>query len=203
MAIEAGPRPGESRLFIDTEHSRAVILVRRAGPLARFGHDHAILARPAEGVVYWADGEAPAFRASLAVDVAALEVDPPDVRAEFALDTQPDADDISATRANMLRHVFDAEQWPQVEMTIRSGGHGAQSAAAEAELIINGRTGRVAFPMVIQSHADRLEASGNFELNQRDWGLEPFSVLGGGLRVADPVEIHFRVTAVREADGTH
>jgi hypothetical protein len=28
-------------------------------------------------------------------------------------------------------------------------------------------------------------------------GIEPFSALGGGLRVADPLEIHFRIEATR------
>jgi len=41
----------------------------------------------------------------------------------------------------------------------------------------------------------QLLATGTFSLRQSDYGIEPFSVLGGGLQVLDPVDVTFRLRA--------
>jgi hypothetical protein len=197
-AVDETLQAGETRYRVETDSSRAVILVRREGPLARFGHDHALVARPAEGFVIWSPDRVESGRAALGVDVRSIEVDPPEVRAELSLDTTPDEEAISATRINLLEHVLPAETWPDIYMTVRVLDGIPPNLQAEAVLVINDQHGEIHFPMTILVTGERLAASGSFAISQRAWGIEPFSILGGGLRVADRIQIQFAVEASRD-----
>jgi hypothetical protein len=42
-----------------------------------------------------------------------------------------------------------------------------------------------------------LTATGRFVFNQSDFGITPFSVAGGNLRVADSLLVRFRVVAAQ------
>jgi hypothetical protein len=198
FTIDETLQTGETRYVVEPNASRAVILVRREGPLARFGHDHALVARPAEGFVIWSPDRVASGRAALGVDVRSIEVDPPEVRAEFSLDTTPDQEAVSGTRSNLLEHVLPADSWPVIYMTVRVLDGNPPNLQAKAVLVINDHQGEIRFPMKVLITGDRLSASGSFAINQRAWGIEPFSILGGGLRVADRIQIEFAIEAGRD-----
>jgi hypothetical protein len=192
------PGPGES-VYQLQPGSRAVILVRREGALARFGHDHAIVARPIEGRILWVPAQPASSRADLQINVLDLEVDPAAERLAHALDTRPDAGDVESTRNNLFEHVLLATAWPRVQLRLYWLDGELPEVRLGAELTINGNTSRTEVPARLLFEGDGLNASGRFMLRQSDWGIEPFSVLGGGLRVADTVEIHFDLAALRES----
>lgn len=193
-------RQGAPVYRIDRPASSAVILVRRAGPLARFGHDHAIVAGNIDGWIAWPPGQAGQRRADLWLDVAGLEVDPAAAREEFALDTSPDEAAIAGTRNNMLQHVLQASRWPRVRLQVAHAGGAPPDVRLNLTLELNGAAQALQIPAQLALSADALTATGTFTLQQSAWGIEPYSALGGGLRVADQVEIHFRLAATRLPD---
>jgi hypothetical protein len=174
-----------------------VILVRRAGPLARFGHDHAIVAANIDGWIAWSPDQAGERRADLWLEVTGLEVDPAAAREAFALDTSPDGAAIAGTRSNMLQRVLLASRWPLVRLRVAHAGGEPPDLQLNLALELNGAARALEVPAQLDLNADTLTATGTFTLQQSTWGIEPYSALGGGLRVADRVEIHFRLAATR------
>lgn len=171
---------------VDPPHSRVLIEVGRAGRLARLGHEHAIVAHDVRGYV------APqAGRADFFVGVDTLIVDEPDARREAGLDTQPSPDDIAGTRENMLGKVFDAGRHPFVRLRVASAEVGRPPAQVAVE--VNGVERSVPVTLQLRSEAKRLVASGGFSLDQSDFGIVPFSVLGGALQVRDRVDVRFTI----------
>ena len=91
------------------EKSQFDIVVRREGPLARFGHDHAISARKAAGFILLGEKPGEPTLAELRFSLDELVIDTAELRARYQLDTNPDAADIEATRENLLDKVRKGE----------------------------------------------------------------------------------------------
>ena len=190
---EAAAR-GEAVFRIDRARSAAVVRVYRAGPLARFGHDHVVATRAVRGFVHLAQERS---RADLYVPLARLEVDPPALRAEAGFEGELRTRDIEATRRNMLDRVLEAERFPWAYLRLRPIALAAGRARLAADLTLHGQTQRLEIEARLTHRADgTLEISGAFPLAQTDFGIAPFSALGGALRVADRVDVAFRLYAV-------
>lgn len=168
--------------------SRVDVLVRREGPLARFGHDHVITVRELEGFLLIGQrGEDSLAR--LRFPVERLEVDALEARRRYQLDTEPDEADINATRENMLRGVLESGRWPYIfiEMSELAGQQGRLRAALEVRVQDTVYSSRETFELSRQG--EEIVVEGTLLLRQTELGLEPFTALGGGLRVADTLEI--------------
>lgn len=185
---------GQSVFRLDPELTRIDIVVRRDGPLARFGHDHALTVQEPEGYLLLGSGTL-ASRADLRFRPDRLSVDAAEARARHDLDTQPDAAAVEATRKNLLAHVLDTEAWPWATLALEDFAHQGDHYAALLTLRVNGVESRVRQPFRLRRDGPRVTVDGFMVLRQTDLGIEPFSALGGGLRVADPMEIHFHLEA--------
>lgn len=184
---------GERVHRVDGANSRVVIEVRREGSLAHLGHDHVVASRDVAGYVL-----ADAGRADLAIPLAKLTVDEPELRAEFDLDTQPSAADIAGTRRNMLASVLDAERHPYAVIhVIRADPRSDRLAVA---ITLHGATRRFDVPVRTEAEAGGIIVSGALSFDQSAFGIVPFSVLGGALAVRDRLDLRFRVRAVALAD---
>ncbi|WBS00881.1 YceI family protein [Pseudoduganella sp. SL102] len=163
------------------------VTVRRGGALARLGHDHVVAARRIDGRVAPAAGLAVLrFRLDeMTVDEAAL-------RQEAGLATQPSADAIAGTRVNMLARVLDAERHPYVEVRAQRSG---EAAPLQADVTLHGVTRRYPVAASIEATPQGLTARGTLVLRQTDFGITPFSVMGGALAVQDALEIRFVLPA--------
>jgi len=185
---------GDAVYRIDPARSLATVRVYRAGPLARFGHEHVIAARRVHGYVRLAQERS---RGDLYVRLAELEVDPPRLRAEAGL-APLSADDVAATRRNMLEAVLEAERFPYAYLRLQPIVPGAERVRVAAELTLHGRTHALPVEVRLARPDDGvLEASGTFALRQSDFAITPFSALAGALRVADRVDVSFRLRAQR------
>lgn len=192
---EAAAARGEAVFAVDATRSRAVVRVYRAGALARFGHDHVIASRDLQGYVHLASGRS---RADLYLPLTALEVDAPALRAEARLDTGLSARDIEATRRNMLQYVLEAGRFPYMYLSLRPISMDEDRALLAAEVTLHGQTRRLRIEVRLTPLAGRaLEIRGAFPLVQTDFGITPFAALGGALRVADRVDVTFRLYATR------
>lgn len=192
---------GEPVYRIRPDLSRVDAVVRRGGPLARYGHDHVIVAEQIEGYVVAPQNLAPhdwtLAIADLHIAVETLSVDPADGRARHHLDTEPDEEDIAGTRKNMLEKVLHAQNWPQMTIRIESVVGNLPHVEANVRINLHGTERQQTVPFQLQISASRLNASGSLVLRQSDFGIAPFSILGGGLRIEDPVELYFDVVADR------
>jgi len=186
VVIPAAPLPVAGRLAIDPQASLIAITVRRGGPLARLGHDHVVAVRTIAGEVDPAGN-----RATLRFRLDAMTVDEPALRRAAGLDTQPSAEAIEGTRHNMLTRVLDADRYPWVEVALER--HGA--AAVSAAITLHGVTRRYDVPVTLDAAPDRLRTTGTLTLRQTEFGIVPFSVLGGAMAVQDALELHFDIVA--------
>jgi hypothetical protein len=181
---------------LDPLVTRIDVVVRRDGPLARFGHDHVVTVGEPDGFLLF-DDTGPDSRAALRFRLDNLVVDSAAARARHELDTDPDAADIERTRENLLEHVLDAGQWPWATLGLTGFERQEDHYSAMLTVAISGSAYSGRQPFRLHRAGERVRVDGFFILRQTELGIEPFSALGGGLRVADPLEIHFRIEATR------
>jgi YceI-like domain len=196
------PLPGRA-YQIDENRSELRILVYRAGPLARLGHNHVMVNRQVHGAVNVAEHGASAFW--LRVPVAEFIVDELQARRDegpdFASDVADDAR--SGTLHNMLSAaVLDAAQYPDISINgIAAAGAPDSSAAplvATLTIHVAGHESKIEAPFVLESDSRRLSASGSFELRQTALGLTPYSLMLGALQVQDAMTVKFRIVATSD-----
>lgn len=193
---EASALAGKPVFELDRGNTQIEIVVRREGPLARFGHDHVVTLRDPEGFLEL-DGRGSGVRADLRFPVARLLIDSEEARERLQLATEPDAQDIEGTRNNLMEHVLDADHWPWASLTMTSFRHRDDRHSALVGIAVRGSGYSEVQPFRLSQADGRVVVEGFFLLRQTELGLEPFSALGGGLRVADAMEVHFRIEAVR------
>lgn len=183
---------GEPVFRVDPARSIVVIEVRRGGSLARLGHDHVVASHDLTGYIAFN-----AHRSDLYVPLERMVVDEPTLRAEAGFDTAPSETDIAATRANMLQQVLQTHQYPFALIHVRGVAAGGGALALEVAITLRGITRELQIPAQIETGANELGVSGSLALNQSDFGISPFSILGGAIQVQDRFDLRFRIRAVR------
>lgn len=174
---------------LDPGRTQIDVVVRRDGPLARFGHDHVISVLGPEGYLLLAETE-DGSRANLRFAVERLQIDAADARQRHGLDTGPDATDIAGTRDNLLRYVLDPVLWPWVTIALQDFSWQGEHGSAQVVIEINGQRYGSRQPFKLQREKEVVTVAGFMVLRQTELGLQPFAALGGGLRVADPMEVN-------------
>jgi len=172
--------------------SLIVIEVRRGGSLARLGHDHVIASHEVTGYVAPDEG-----RADLYVALARLVVDEPDLRQEAGFDTQPTESDIEGTRSNMLNHVLEAERFPFALIAVSGADAKEKKATLAVAITLHGHGRTFQVPAEIEADGKSVGVSGKLAFNQSDFGITPYSLLGGAIAVKDGLALHFRIRALR------
>ena len=181
-------KQGKPVFRVDSRESLVVIEVRRSGSLARLGHDHVVASH--EIVGYAAPDEG---RADLYVALARMQVDEAALRKEAGFDTQPSESDIEGTRANMLEKVLEADKFPFALI----GVSGANARPLSVTITLHGGTRTLQVPARIDADADGMSVTGTFSFDQTDFGITPYSLLGGAIAVRNAVEVRFRIRARR------
>jgi len=179
---------GKKILRISPELSVVTIEVRRAGTLARLGHDHVVASHDISGYVS-PDEE----RTDLIMPLAKLTVDEPNLRAEAGFDTQPTPEAIEGTRHNMLTKVLEADRFPFV--LIHAIRIDPMQPTLRVSITLHGVTHTFEVPAQIETTPKRLIVAGRLTLNQTDFGIVPYSVLGGAIQVQDRMDLRFRIVA--------
>jgi hypothetical protein len=183
-------------LRVDSAKSLVVFEVRRDGPFAKLGHDHVVASHDVKGFVAPDEN-----RADLLVRMDQLVVDEAPLRAQAGFDTQPTADDIAGTRRNMLAHVLEAERYPYAVIRIERKDADSKGAKQSGEtmldvaITLHGTTKNFDVPAMVETTANGIIVSGNMHFNQTDFGITPYSILNGAIRVADRLDMRFRIVA--------
>jgi hypothetical protein len=188
-----GAPQGAPSYLIDADRSELRILVYRAGPLARFGHNHVMVNRAIHGTAE--PGAAGATFFSLQIPVAAFVVDEAaarlDAGADFAGEVPADAR--AGTLHNMLSPaLLDADKYP---LLIISGTLSSGAVTASAAISVAGHQSRIDVPVTLDRDSSGVTASGIFELRQTALGLAPYSLMLGALQVQDAMTLTFHIVA--------
>lgn len=173
--------------------------VFRGGSMAKLGHNHVVAFTGVRGDVYLGDGPAESL-VDLLIPVAGVVVDPPALRHAQGRDfrTEISDDARSRTRDNMLgEKVLDAARHPYIVVSSSAMEGTLDEPVVTLDIVIREVTRQVTVPVSLSHDADGLAAAGRLDLRQSDFGMEPFQVLGGALRVQDRVELVFEIAARR------
>lgn len=176
------------------EASQVRIYAFRAGRSAALGHNHVLSAPQFEGFFYLADAGLGASLFELRVALDQLVFDLPAHRAQAGADFAAHLSEaqIALTREHMLGpDNMQAQRYPQVR--IRSLGIGGEAPQVSARLAIelHGQTREFTVPLNVRGLPQGLQVSGALVLRQSDFGVQPYSVMGGLLAVQDEVRVEF------------
>lgn len=186
------------RFVVDPQASEVRLLVYRAGPLGRFGHNHVLTGR-ARGEIRAGDS-APDSGFRLEIPVESFSVDPPAARAEEGEEFSAELSEQArqGTRENMLGgNVLDAanHRLIRIESIALAGPRWNPTVLARATL--RGVTRDLRFPAAVFQQGKELTVIAAFRIRQTDFGIKPFAMLGGALQVLDEIDVRLRVVARR------
>jgi hypothetical protein len=179
---------------LDPARSAVRIYVFRGGKAAQYGHNHVLSAPAFDGFFHLAPGGALESQFDLAFRLDRLVVDLPEHRAatggSFASVVSASA--TGSTRDNMLGEFgLQAAQYPWVRIrSVQITGEDPKFAA-RVSVELHGQTRDIWLPLQVSGLPDRVIVQGATVLRQTDFGIKPFSVLGGLLSVQDPLVVEF------------
>jgi hypothetical protein len=196
--------PAGSVYRIDPARSSLQLKVYRAGALAGLGHNH-VIDGALDGFIYLPDDRA-AAQADLFVRVADFVIDAAASRRAAGDDfaSTPSAQDIAGTRANMLGpKLLDAVQFPFLLAHVAPRQIDAESAELTLVLTVRDHTAHIPVVVAWRQHDDEIDGDATFSVSHTMLGLEPFSALGGALRVDETIDAHVVLVAAREPRVSH
>lgn len=189
---------------VDTARSLIRINAYRDGALKRMGHDHVVASRNLTGFIRQVptDGGRYRFDSDLYLPLAAMTVDEPALRADAGFETEPSAEDRAGTRGNMLKSLDAATQpfvtaslsTASIDRSVWTSGQ-AVEVVATLNLTLHGVTQALSVPVTARLEAGTLIAEAEFAIQQTDFDVAPFSVLGGALSVLDTLDIQIELFA--------
>lgn len=187
---------------VDPAASTVRIYVFRADAAARLGHNHVLSAPKFEGYVLVPSEQASDARFELRVPLADLVIDDSSIRKETGggFSGERSDDDVAGTRKNMLgERGFQATQFPMVRLRSVAVEGDWPVLIAQLEMTLHGVTRTQAVMLHVERSAAQLKVDGTFTLRQSDFGITPFSALGGLMKVQDAVAIAFSLIATPAA----
>lgn len=190
-------REAGGRVFtLDPGKSTVQIHVFRGGRAAALGHNHVLSAPRFSGFFYLPDTGAANRRFDLEFRLDQLEIDDPKYRSALgsASSSILTPEDIRGAREHMLgEHNLQADTFPFVR--VHSLGIIGESPkfAAKVQIEMHGQQRAMWIPLSVEGLPEHLAVEGSFVLRQTDFGVQPYSVLGGLLAVQDEVVIDFKL----------
>ncbi len=174
---------------VDSKASRFTVQAFATGLLSAMGHNPKIGIRNFSGEV---DLNAEAAQASgfrLSMKAGSLGV----------LDdiSNKDRQEIEKT---MNEQVLETTRYPEIvyeapSVSIKRVDATLYSATLNGTLSFHGVTRNQTIPARIAVFDEMLRASGEFTLNQSDYGIKPISFAGGALKVKDELKFSFEIVA--------
>ena len=195
------------------EKSLFAVVTRKQGLLARLAHDHVIAASRYTGkvtVVHDTQWRQNGTKAWIEFNASDLLVDAPEVRAQWLLElmkakvfaAEPPVvkdDAREKVRANMLSsEQLDAAQFPTIRARLEVGGRdGALGHRALLHLTVKDKTVSttcIVDPTFTPNGVEAVLRS-DLPLAFSDFGIKPYSALGGTIAVKDEFELYAHLTA--------
>ncbi len=196
----AALRDPANRVYrVDASASLLQVKVFKTGPLARLGHDHVVAGRDLQGYLLLNPGTGEC-RGDFFLAVDRLTVDEPVLRRAAGMDSELSPGDVEATRANMLNHVLEGEQFPFLQARLRDCD--PDTGRFELTFTAHGANRELELqPADLQVDDAEVSVTGELAIRQTDFGITPFAALGGLLQVADGVDLSYALAARRIGDS--
>lgn len=194
-AHEAWPEGGRLAA-VDAARSRLQILVFRAGTAAALGHNHVLTAPRLQGWLWTPEAGLEGARFALRLRLDELELDAPEFRASLGPDfaSHLDAEAIAGTRAHMLGpDNLEADRYPVLQLRSASISGQLPQLQAEVEIELHGQRRRQLIALEVWQEDGVWRTRGDFTVRQSNFGVRPYSVLGGLLAVQDELKISFDI----------
>jgi polyisoprenoid-binding protein YceI len=179
---------------LDAQASAVRIQAFRTGPGARFGHNHVLTGPRFTGFVHLPPSGVAGARFDLAFRLDELDIDDAQERARLgaAYASQVSAESRAGTRANMLGELgLQASRFPLVRIRSLAVSGEAPWIAVKVEVTLHGQQRVMWVPLKVEGLPEHLRVQGALVLRQTDFGVKPYSLLGGVLAVADEVVVTF------------
>ncbi|MGA7981755.1 MAG: YceI family protein [Chromatiaceae bacterium] len=192
----AAATSGRTVYRIESQDSLATVNAYRGGSLANLGHDHVISSRRVQGYVLASDVASEA-RADIYVSLADLKIDEPPLRQAAGLEGQLKPPEIAATRRHMLEDVLQAARYPFLEVHAGWASDAPPHTVLQARISLHGVTRSYRVPVSYSRDAETVTVTGQLRIRQTEFGMTPYSVLGGSLKVKDELGLRFSLEAKR------
>ena len=179
---------------LDPKISAINIYVFRGGAAPSLGHNHILSSPVFTGFAYLPDRGLSKARFDLAFRLDQLEFEniPDNSKLGEAFTSQLGNDEIKRTREHMLgEDNFQADRFPFVRIHSLHVAGEIPKLAVEIQVELHGQQQTMTLPLNVEVLPNRLTATGSFVLRQSDFGVKPYSVLGGFLAVQNEVVIEF------------
>lgn len=162
------------------------ILTGVAGRAAKMGHRLTIGMGAWQGSVRWAGGEPTGV--DLTVDVDSLQV----LSGEGGL-TPLAGPEKGVARSNALKSL-DVKKFPQIRFTAHEIARTSDGYRLTGTVEIHGVTRPQSVDVTVDDRGDTVGLTSQVRITQSDFGVKPYSLMMGALKVADEVTIDFSAT---------
>ncbi|HXX85190.1 MAG TPA: YceI family protein [Casimicrobiaceae bacterium] len=184
---------------LEPTNSAVRVYVFRAGQAAKLGHNHVIAAPQFLGFMYLPQSGPADGRFDLEFRLDQLEVDNLAYRGGLgkAFASVPSPEMIAATREHMLSEDnMQADRFPLVRVHSLQIAGDWPKFAAKVQVMMHGQSREAWVPLTVEGPPDHLSVTGAMVLRQSDFGVKPYSVLGGLIAVQDEVVVEFKLAGV-------
>jgi polyisoprenoid-binding protein YceI len=97
----------------------------------------------------------------------------------------------------MLEKVLETSRYPYATIAVSERLPSGGSQPLPVALALHGVTHVVTAPLQYRSAGEEMMATGSLAIDQSQFGIVPFSILGGAIAVQDRVNISFQIVATR------
>lgn len=183
-------KAGKTVYRLDGRRSSAWIFVDKAGPLAGFGHRHVIEVESPRGFAQVnVDG---VTHAEVRFSASKLHVDPPAALARFDVKEHLSDKDRAGTRQHMLgSRVLDARRYPWIRLVVDVSHTRQGTVALKLHIVLHGKSKDLTVPASMSHTGKDWMVKGQFSLEQSDFGITPYSIMLGALRVKNRIHIRY------------
>lgn len=193
-AYAALGQSGGKVFTLEPKSSTIRIYAFRGGSAGKLGHNHVLSAPLFAGFFHLPSSGATGARFDLEFLLEKLEIDNPANRSTLGMGFASvlSSSAIQDTRKHMLgAGNLQADRFPYVRVHSLQISGEAPKFAAKVRVEMHGQAREMWVPLNVEGLPDRLSASGSFVLRQTDFGVQPYSALGGLIAVQDEVVIEF------------
>ena len=168
---------------LDASDGELLILTGVAGPAAKTGHRLTIAMQSWQASVDWRDKQPASVELTVAVD--SLEV----LKGEGGV-TPLLGPELGIVRSNALKSL-DAKKFPQIRFTTTDITEAPGGYRLAGTVEIHGKTRSQVVDLTVRDRGENWEMSARIPVTQSEFGVKPYSLLMGAVKVADVVTIEF------------
>jgi len=96
----------------------------------------------------------------------------------------------------MLEKVLEAEKFPFALIRVSGASAKRGEVTLHVAITLHGSTRTLQAPAEIDADAEKMSVTGRFSFDQTDFGITPYSLLGGAIAVKNRVELRFRIMSM-------